>query len=218
MVSRPTDQNSTEEASLWYRNCSLEILLTLVPSMFVYVAASRAQEAAFTKLHDLVPDRCFSAALSTVDATTVAIGMESGYNPVTWKNKACTASTAAFNTGSVTDTFSATVTAPPGMHISRISYEQVGSRLLERSTYWFGNGTGTLTVNGVPLSFSFTNPTLIQTVDLAGQNLESTTVSVTISLRVGRNSAFPRVGNPPGSASMRVTDAVIRAEYRDIGN
>jgi hypothetical protein len=143
----------------------------------------------------------------------VDIGIESGYNSQTWLNKACIASTYAFNARTVADTFTVTVTAPPGMRIARVSYSQTGSRYLERSTYWFANGTGTLTVNGVPLSFSFTAPWLTQTVDLSGQDLESTTISVTISLKVGRSSNFPRVTAPPGSATIQVSDAMIRVHF-----
>lgn len=189
------------------------VLLTLVLSLFGLVAPLGAQEATFTDLHDLVPDRCFSALLTTVGADAVDIGIESGYNPATWINKACKASTSAFHSRTVGDTFTVTVTAPPGMRISGVHYEQAGTRYLERSTYWQASGTGTLTVNGVPLSFGFTAPTLIQTVDLAGQGVERATVSVMIHLTAGRNSAFPRVTAPPGSASIQVTDAVIRVEY-----
>src|SRR5262245_59016188 len=131
------------------------VLLTLMLSLFVLAAPVGAQ-ATFTDLQDLVPNRCFSAALSTVSVDAVDIGIESGVDPATWIDKSCVASTTAFHARTVTDTFTVTVTAPPGMHIARVNYEQVGSRFLERSTYWFANGTGTLTVNGVPLSFSFT--------------------------------------------------------------
>ena len=189
------------------------VLLTVVLSMFGLAAALGAQQATFTELHDLVPDRCFSAALSVESADAVDIGIESGFNPNTWINKACTASTRAFNSRTVTDTFTLTVTAPPGMRISRVDYEQTGTRFLERSTYWQASGTGTLTVNGVPLSFSFTAPTLVKSVDLAGQDLESATVSVTISLAAGRSAAFPRVTAPPGSATILVSNAVIRVTY-----
>jgi hypothetical protein len=65
--------------------------------------------------------------------------------------KACKASTHAFHGRTVTDTFTATVTAPPGMRIARVHYEQVGTRFLERSIYWAASGTGTLTVNELTL-------------------------------------------------------------------
>ena len=188
------------------------VLRTLAVSL-LGVAPLGAQEATFTDLHDLVPDRCFSAPLTTLGADSVAIGIESGYNPRTWINKACIASTGSFHVGTAADTFTVTVTAPPGMRIARVGYEQAGRRYLERSTYWFASGTGTLTVNGVPLPFGFTDPTLIQTVDLSDQNVESTTISVAISLRVGRNSNFPRVKAPPGSATLQVSDAMIRVQF-----
>ena len=189
------------------------VLLSLVLSLIGLVAPLGAQQATFTDLHDLVPDRCFSAPLTTVTADSVDIGIESGYNPSTWINKACIASTYAFNSRAVTDTFTVTVTAPTGMRITRVHYQQAGTRFLERSIYWQASGTGTLTVDGVPLSFSFMAPTLTQTVDLASQDVESTTVSVMITLKVGRSSAYPRVTAPPGSATIQVTDAVIRVEY-----
>ena len=179
------------------------VLRTLALSL-LGVAPLGAQEATFTDLHDLVPDRCFSAPLTTLGADSVDIGIESGYNHQTWKNKACIASTASFHTGTVADTFTVTVTAPPGMRIARVSYEQAGRRYLERSTYWFASGTGTLTVNGAPLSFGFTDPSLIQTVDLSDQNVESTTISVAISLKSRTQFQLPsregsaRLGNASG--------------------
>ena len=188
------------------------VLRTLALSL-LGVAPLGAQEATFTDLFDLVPDRCFSAPLTTVGADTVDIGIESGFNLQTWINKACIASTSSFHVGTVADTFTVTATAPPGMRIARVSYEQAGRRYLERSTYWFATGTGTLTVNGVPLSFGFTAPSLIQTVDLSDQNVESTTISVAISLRVGRNTSFPRVKAAPGSATLQVSDAIIRVQF-----
>ncbi len=188
------------------------VLRTLALSL-LGVAPLGAQEATFTDLHDLVPDRCFSAALTTLGADSVDIGIESGYSYQTWTNKACKASTGSFHVGSVSDTFTVTVTAPTGMRIARVSYEQAGWRYLERSTYWSASGTGTLTVNGVPLSFSFMDPTLNQTVDLSDQNVESTTISVAISLKAKRNGNFPRVKAAPGSATLEVSDAVIRVQF-----
>ena len=166
----------------------------------------------FTDLHDLVPQRCFSAALSTVDVASVRIGIESGHNPTTWQNKACIAATTAFNPRSVSDTFTVTVTAPPGQRITRVHYQQSGSRFLERSLYWRASGTGQLTANGVSVPFSFTLPNLTRTIDLTGQNVESTTISVSISMSAGRSANQPRVTNPPGSASITVTSAVISVE------
>ena len=166
----------------------------------------------FTDLHDLVPQRCFSGALSTVDVRSVRIGIESGYNPETWQNKACIASTTSFNPRTVSDTFTVTVTAPPGQRLTRVHYQQSGNRLLERSTYWFANGTGQLTVNGVSVPFSFTLPNLARTIDLTGQNVESATISVSISMAAGRSANEPRVTNPPGSGSVSVTSAVISVE------
>ena len=168
----------------------------------------------FTGLHDLVPHRCYVAATSTVVADSVVIGIENGGAvPGTFQRKACIAATTAFNPGSVGDTFSVTVTAPPGMTISRVEYVQFGNRLLERSTYWRASGTGELTANGASVPFSFTTPSLGRSIDLTGQNVESTTISVSISMSAGRSGNHPRVTNPPGSASISVTSASIIVEY-----
>ena len=134
------------------------VLLTIVFALFGWVAPLGAQEATFTDLHDVVPNRCFSAPLSTVGADFVDIGIESGFDSATWVNKACKASTSAFHTRTAGDTFSVTVTAPPGMRITRVTYAQAGTRYLERSTYWTASGTGTLTVNGVPLVLQLHDP------------------------------------------------------------
>ncbi len=168
----------------------------------------------FTDLHDLVPHRCYVAATSTVVADSVVIGIENGGAvPGTFQRKACIAATTAFNPASVGDTFTVTVTAPPGMTISRVQYVQVGSRLLERSTYWRASGTGELTAGGVSVPFSFTTPSLGRSIDLTGQNVASTTISVSISMSAGRSANQPRVTNPPGSASISVTSARIIVEY-----
>ncbi len=168
----------------------------------------------FADLHDLVPHRCYVAATSTVVADSVVIGIENGGAvPGTFQRKACIAATTAFNPGSVGDTFTVTVTAPPGMTISRVQYVQSGNRLLERSTYWRASGTGELTAGGASVPFSFTTPSLARSIDLTGQNVESTTISVSISMSAGRSANQPRVTNPPGSASISVTSARIIVEY-----
>jgi hypothetical protein len=106
-----------------------------------------------------------------------------------------------------------TVTAPPGMTISRVQYVQFGSRLLQRSAYWFANGTGELTAAGVSVPFSFTTPGLGRSIDLSGQNVESATISVSISMSAGRSNNHPRVTDPPGSAFISVTSAKVIVEY-----
>ena len=168
----------------------------------------------FTDLHDLVPYRCYVAEASTVVADSVMIGIEDGGAvPGTFQRRACVAATTAFNPRSVSDTFTVTVTAPPGMTISRVQYVQFGNRLLQRSTYWFANGSGALTAAGVSVPFSFTTPGLGRSIDLTGQNVESTTISVSISMTAGRSANHPRVTDPPGSASISVTSASIIVEY-----
>ena len=112
----------------------------------------------------------------------------------------------------MSDTFTVTVTAPPGQRLTRVHYQQTGNRLLERSIYWQASGTGQLTANGVTMPFSFTLPGLTRTIDLTGQNVESATISVSISMSAGRSTNEPRVNDPPGSASISVTSAVISVE------
>jgi hypothetical protein len=53
---------------------------------------------------------------------------------------------------------------------------------------------------------------LTRTIDLTGQNVESTTISVSISMSAGRSTNQPRVTDPPGSASISVASAVISVE------
>jgi hypothetical protein len=188
-------------------------LLTLAGSLIGFVNPLEAQEATFTDLFDLVPGRCFSAPLTVVDDTAVDIGIDSGYDSATWRNRAFVASTTPFNSRTANDTFTVTATAPPGMRITRVRYQQIGSRYLERSTYWTANGSGTLTVDGVPQSFHFTTPSLTRSVDLSGQNQDTVTISVQVSIAAARSANFPRVTAPPGSATISITNAVISVEY-----
>ena len=160
-----------------------------------------------------MPYRCYIAEQSTVSADRVSIAIEDGGAvPGTFQRRACIAATTAFNPGSVTDTFTVTVTAPPGKRLTRVTYTQTGNRLLERSIYWRASGTGELTANGLTMPFGFTHPGLARSIDLTGQNVESTTISVSISMSAGRSTNEPRVKDPPGSASISVTSAVISVE------
>ena len=138
---------------------------------------------------------------------------DGGAVPGTFQRRACIAATTAFNPASVTDTFTVTVTAPLGKHLTRVTYTQTGNRLLQRSTYWRASGTGQLTAHGVTTPFSFTQPGLVRSIDLTDQNVESTTISVSISMSAGRSANQPRVTNPPGSAFISVTSAQIIVEY-----
>ena len=194
------------------------VLLILAGLLIGIVNPLGAQESVFTDLFDLVPGRCFSAPLTLVDDTMVDIGIDSGYDPATWRNRAFVASTTAFNSRTAGDTFTVTATAPLGMRITRVTYAQAGARYLERSTYWTASGTGTLTVDGVPQSFFFTTPSLTRSVDLSAQDLDTVTISVQVALTAARSSSFPRVTAPPGSATISITHAVIRVEYgRSLG-
>jgi hypothetical protein len=206
----PTTTTTTTTTTLPPTTTTTTTTTTLPPTMTSTTVPPTP--LTFTDLHDLVPQRCFSAPLSTVDVTSVRIGIESGFNSATWQNKACIAATTAFNPRSVSDTFTVTVTAPPGQRITRVHYQQSGSRYLERSLYWRASGTGQLTANGVTDPFSFTLPNLTRTIDLTGQNVESTTISVSISMSAGRSTNQPRVTDPPGSASISVASAVISVE------
>ena len=65
---------------------------SLIVFLFISAPPIFAQEEAapeeFTELHDLIPDKCFSAPLSIVGPGTVDIGIESGYSSTTWQSKA----------------------------------------------------------------------------------------------------------------------------------
>jgi hypothetical protein len=148
----------------------------------------------------------------SADRVNIAIE-DGGAVPGTFQRRACIAATTAFNPGSVTDAFTVTVTAPPGTRLTGVTYTQTGSRLLQRSTYWRASGSGQLTASGVTVPFSFTHPSLARSIDLTGQNVESTTISVSISMSAGRSANHPRVTNPPGSAFISVTTAQIVVEY-----
>ena len=168
----------------------------------------------FTDLHDSVPYRCYIAEQSTPSADHVSIAIEDGGAvPGTFQRRGCIAATTAFNPGSVTDTFTFTVTAPPGKRLTRATYTQTGNRLLERSTYWRASGTGQLTANAMTMPFTFTHPGLSRSIDLTAQSAESTTISVSISMSAGRSANYPRVTNPPGSAFISVTSAQIIIEH-----
>ena len=123
---------------------------------------------------------------------------------------ACRASTGSFSARTAADTFSVTITAPPGRTITRVHYEQEGTRFLERPLYWYAQGTGSLVVNGTAQAYTFQYPTLAKVVEV---NAPVAHVLVTLSLQVGRSAYAPRVTAPPGSATIEVTHAVIRVEY-----
>ena len=184
----------------------------LIAVLFLLGLASpvAAQEVLFSDLSDSTPGRCFSVARSVIAADTLTIGIESGFDPKTWQNIACRASTGSFSARTAGDTFMVTITAPPGRTIARVHYEQDGFRFLERSLYWYAQGTGSLVVNGAAQAYTFQNPTLVKTATV---NAEVAHVLVTLSLQAGRSTFSPRVTAPPGSATIEVTHAVIRVEY-----
>ena len=113
---------------------------SLIVFLFISAPPVLAQEEVvpeeFTELHALIPDKCFSATLSVVTPGSVDIGIESGYSSTTWQNKACIASTRSFHGRTASDTFTVTVTAPAGMRIARIAYQQAGTGT------WNGAPTG----------------------------------------------------------------------------
>lgn len=187
------------------------IFLTIVFLLY-FAAAAFGEEATFTEMHDLVPLRCFATELSTVTADAVDIGINTGYTATSGGfaiRADCIASTAAFNARTTTDTFTVTITAPVGQKITKVHYEQVGSVFKERSVYWFATFSGTLTVNGAPTVIPALSGITTVAVDA-----EAVTVAAMIHLSVGRSSAYPRVTAAPGSATIRVTDAVIRVEFQ----
>jgi hypothetical protein len=140
--------------------------------------------------------------------------MQPGSIPGTFQRAGCIAATTAFNPRSVSDTFTVTATAPPGQHITSVRYFQTGGYFESRGLYWQTRASGELTANGVTVPFTFSNrhPGLSRTIDLSGQNVETATISVSISMVAERSPNNPRVGNPPGSISVSVDQASITVE------
>lgn len=130
----------------------------------------------------------------------------------TWRNNAFAVSTRDFHLGSMSDTFTVTVTAPPSMRIARVIYEQAGNRLTERG-YFNADGSATLSVEGSQMAFNFQSPNLTRTMEVSSLDLTSATVSIAASIRAYRNSSFPRVKALPGSASISITSAETRVEF-----
>jgi len=114
----------------------------------------------------------------------------------------------------VNDTFTVTATAPPGQHITTIRYAQTGTYGEQRGLYWQTRASGELTAGGAsaPFIFNDRHPALTETIDLTGQQLETVTIAVSISMRAERSPNNPRVTDPPGGAGVHVTEASITVE------
>lgn len=174
----------------------------------------------FSNMSDLVPDRCFSAPLSTAQDKTLSIGIETGQYLSGWtlRSKGCGASAGSMTSfpRSTSDRLSVTINAPAGQRIARIYYQQAGLRIIERSTYWYANGSLSLAVDGVRLTLlNFQSPSLTQTLELSHLGLTTATVSVDVTLSAGRNTSNPRVTSAPGGVHYEVTGAQMIVEFEE---
>lgn len=101
--------------------------LTAIAMLTVMVSSAKAQSVSFENMSDRVPGRNYDSATSTVDASNankLLIGINSGYDPVTWTNTAFIASTGGFHLRTTSDTFNVNIVAPEGFSISKITYTQ----------------------------------------------------------------------------------------------
>ena len=81
----------------------------------------------FTELHDPVPQRCFSAPLGAVDVASVRDRDRVRLQPGELAEQGVYRGDHSFNPRSVSDTFTVTVTAPPGRHLTHVHYQQSGT-------------------------------------------------------------------------------------------
>lgn len=191
------------------------VLVVAVALNLGFANKAQAQEV-FSSMSDVLVNRCFSAPLSVQDQNELSIGIESGFiiSGFSRLDKGCAAGTYSGLARVTSDTFNVMISAPAGMKIARIHYHQSGYRFIERSTFWFANGSLGIKVNGNQMSNrNFQSPVLIQTVELSSLNLSSADVSISLSLSTGRNSSNSRVTSAPGGAHYRVENALIEVEY-----
>lgn len=204
------------------RTTRSRLVHTLLTTLALAVGVSspaRAQDT-FSNMSDLVPDRCFSAPLSTVQDNALTFGIETGRYVSGWtvRSKGCGASAGSMTLfpRTTSDRLSVTVNAPAGQRIARIYYQQAGLRIIERATFWYANGSLSIAVDGVRLTLlNFQSPSLMQTVELSHLGLTTATVSVDLTLAAGRNTTSPRVTSAPGGVNYEVTGAQMIVEFEE---
>ena len=171
-------------------------------------AAAHAQTATFSDIRDAVPARFFDAAKTAPDATNpnmLRIGLHTGLDALTFKFTDFRASSAAFSHGAAMDTISFRVQAPEGYYISKITYAQRGTGSVIRTGRSAGMTNWVVGEIAADLGLFSTNPTLSNSLDLAGLNLTEVPVSITNSLFAFSTPAL-------GSATVGLTGAEVVVE------
>jgi hypothetical protein len=148
-------------------------------------STAHAQVAKFSKIKDAVPAKFFDALTSKPDPSNpnrLIIGLNTGFDPLTFVANDFRASALAFSNRAAMDTIAFKITAPSGYYIAKIIYTQQGAGATGRTSIEYGGATWV--VNGVPASLgTFTsNPSLVGTADLSASRLTSVPVSITDSL------------------------------------
>jgi hypothetical protein len=177
-------------------------------TVIVLGAASTAQGQVvrFSGIKDAVPSKFFDAATSAPapgDANTLIIGLNTGFDPLTFIANDFRASALPFSNRAAMDTISFTIRAPLGFFVSKITYTQHGTGFTSRTSVSYGGAQWV--VAGTPLQLgTFTNnPNLSSTVDISRKRLRSVPVTITDSL-------FATTG------SVSITEADVHVELLPI--
>ena len=152
-------------------------------------------------VRDAVDGANFAPLRSTVTALgRLSIGMEAGTNPYTWQSRAFRASTDGAKR-TAADVLVVRITAPQGLLIGVISYEQTVTKAISRQ----GSVTSalTVTINGVPQVV----PSNLFSVDLSAERLREAEVVIAPTL-----AAFLPAGGL-GSGTIEITGAELAVEY-----
>src|SRR5947209_3945951 len=136
--------------------------LTLGVALLLSAAGARAQTAdppptvTFTGINDAVPGRFFDAATSApepTDPNTLVIGLHTGTDPTTWKDRDFKASMLPFSYPSAADTISFTIHAPAGYYVATVTYHE--TLVLGDSRTGRSFASTQMVVNGIALQEPF---------------------------------------------------------------
>jgi len=193
-------------------------------------AAAFAQESTdgkpvtFTNINDAVPDRFFDAASTApdvADANILVIGLNSGRDPIIWKDREFKASLMPFSYASAADTISFVITAPDGYFISSVIYKE--SITLGNSRTGRAFATTQLVVNGVATEAKFVDltdaaPTRVPmsiTTSLVAANADAQVVAGRVIVNLEPRPAPPElavVGSTEPAAAAVVEDLPVLPE------
>jgi hypothetical protein len=192
-----------EESIMGFRNVAAIVVMVLGAA-----SIAEGQVVTFSRISDAVPSRFFDAATSApapLDANTLIIGLNTGFDSATWKWRVFRASTATYSYTNAMDSISFTIQAPPGFYISKITYTQRGTGSVLRTGKASGAATWIVAGRAASLGAFTTNPTLSRTMDLTGKKMTVVPVSIT-------NSLFAYSTPSLGSATVGLTGAQVRVQ------